>query len=333
MAKLFFAIRCQAKFVASVALFAVLLAFFVIALGAYTRHADAGLGCPDWPGCYGHLVVNASISYKGWVEMLHRYFVGILSVFLLMIIFLLVGCRAIRSPRNVLLAVILLGLLAYQILLGQLTVTLKLMPVIVSQHLFGGFFIFATLWLVYLTNTPDKYILENPLPHRKKLIFLSVGALLILFMQIGLGAWTSTNYASLSCPDFPFCMNGKTMHWHFAAAFDWVPAGVNFEGGMLSEPAKQTIQMLHRLGALMVSGWLLLLVISGFFWLTAFPQYLKLFYIILGLLVIQVFLGIANVVFQLPVWSAVSHTLMAVLLLISLETVIFRLWTAGRRSK
>lgn len=309
------------KLVSVLAVVATLFSLGVIGLGALTRLLDAGLGCPDWPGCYGHLIPNQNadshiVMYKAWAEMIHRYFVAGLSLFILSIITLIFW----RPKKNILLACCLLALLIYQILLGQWTVTLKLLPIIVTQHLIGGFLILATLWLIYLNNNNDK-------PWQfSSLLMGALLAVLLLSIQIFLGAWTSTNYASLSCPDFPFCMTQHTFSLQIHDAFNLLsPLGVNYEGGVLPESVRQTIHMVHRMGALIVSCYLILFVIIGMKQIRQSIVLLQQMYLILGLLVFQITLGIANVFFQLPVLSSVMHTLTAALLLLALLSFIFKL--------
>jgi cytochrome c oxidase assembly protein subunit 15 len=313
-------------------------ALAVIALGAFTRLMDAGLGCPDWPGCYGHLVVPLSkelqqavniqypatplIAYKAWAEMVHRYFVGGLSLLILTIIAIILTQKKVRHQGNILLSIVLVGLLAYQIMLGQWTVTLKLLPVIVSQHLLGGFLILTTLWIVYLNNSNQIHKMQST----RMMSFLSILGLVLLLLQISLGAWTSTNYASLSCPDFPFCINDQTLSFHFKEAFNlFSPIGVNYEGGVLPEVIRQTIQMTHRFGALILSVYLFIFLLIAQFKLKQSPAVLKLFYLMLGLLIIQLCLGMANVIFKLPLATAISHTVAAALLLLTLVTITFKL--------
>jgi cytochrome c oxidase assembly protein subunit 15 len=247
------------RFLSTLALCGSFFALSVIALGAFTRLIDAGLGCPDWPGCYGHFIVPLTdmarqhvnlhypatplVVYKAWAEMIHRYFVGGLSIFILVITFSILCKKEYRIRSNVVLASGLLLLLVYQIILGQLTVTLKLLPIIVSQHLLGGFFILSLLWLIYLNNRNTPRKIDN----NKFTIILAMALLgfILLLLQIALGAWTSTNYASLSCPDFPFCMNDHPiMSMHFRAAFTFFSSTtINYEGGVLPESVRQTIQI------------------------------------------------------------------------------------------
>ena len=149
------------KWVALISLFASFFALCVIGLGAFTRLVDAGLGCPDWPGCYGHLIVSTDTAlntFKAWAEMIHRYFAGSLSILTLGVMILIVGY--VRTRANITFAIMLLLLIVYQILLGQWTVTFKLLPIVVTQHLIGGYLILSTLWLIYLNNrvTPTIHV-------------------------------------------------------------------------------------------------------------------------------------------------------------------------------
>lgn len=319
-------------FLCRLALFASFFALGVIAIGAFTRLIDAGLGCPDWPGCYGHMVAPAS-NAKAWAEMVHRYFVGALSLFIMLIIATIFTQRNYRTRGNCMLAIALALLLVYQILLGQWTVTLKLLPVIVSQHLLGGFFILSVLWLLYLNNNTALYDRLRP----QAIGNLLSGAILLLFLvlvQIALGAWTSTNYASLSCADFPMCMSDQSMVWHFSAAFNLsAPVGVNYDGGVLPESIRQTIQMTHRLGALIVTLYLFGFGMYAASRLKKSHELMKTLYFMFGLLGLQLCIGITNVILKLPLHTAVSHNLVAVLLLLTVITFIFKLTMTARKAR
>ena len=293
------------------------LALVVIALGAYTRLTDSGLGCPDWPGCYGHLSVPAAsanipvIAQKAWAEMIHRYFAGTLA--LLIFIVVILGFRYARAPFSALFL-----LLLYQPILGMWTVTWKLAPFIVAQHLLGGMAIAALLFLSYLIV---KY---NVVPRDRfnsspKIVFFIVLGIVLLYLQIALGAWTSTNYAAISCSDFPFC---QLLPWHydFHHAFTVIrPIGPNYDGGLLSDAAKKTIQMTHRFGALVISVyWFSLSAV-----LIVKNNNHKLVFIVMALLLLQICLGITNVVLERPLIIAVLHNLTAVLLLLSTIRLAF----------
>jgi cytochrome c oxidase assembly protein subunit 15 len=331
------------RFISITALSASFFALCVIGLGAFTRLIDAGLGCPDWPGCYGHLTApltdqetqgypNSHFDmYKAWAEMIHRYFAGALSVLILMIIVMIIvnSVKTVKNNKfNFVLAISLLVVVIYQILLGQLTVTLKLLPIIVTQHLLGGYFILSLLWIAYLNNKTN-HLSANQMPMSgltKYFIFAIIAMLLLLF-QIALGAWTSTNYASLSCPDFPFCVNADPfMTMQFKQAFTiFSPIGVNYDGGILPEAIRQTIQMSHRFGALMVTGYMLIFTAFAISKFKYSAYLMKSIYLIWGVLIIQLCIGMTNVIFKLPLVTAISHTLMAVLLLLAVLTLIYKL--------
>ena len=299
----------------------------VIALGAFTRLMDAGLGCPDWPGCYGHILapLTDKIAYKAWTEMIHRYFVGALSLLIMIIVVTIFSKCTLRNRSNIMLALFLILLLSYQIMLGQWTVTLKLLPVIVSQHLLGGYLILSTLWLIYLNNSSTHSVKNTKTSH---ILPWALSGFILLVMQILLGAWTSTNYASLSCADFPFCSNDQPMAWHLKEAFNlFSPIGINYEGGVLPNAIRQTIQMVHRFGALILTSYLVLFSAVASLQLKHRPDLLKFLYIILGLLCVQICIGISNVIFQLPWITAISHTLIAALLLMTFVTFIFKLFS------
>lgn len=329
-------------FLSRLAFAASFFALGVIALGAFTRLIDAGLGCPDWPGCYGNFTVPLSalaeriaklqypgtqlVAYKAWAEMMHRYFVAGLSLLITFIVIIILSKKAFRTVVNISLVIGLIALLAYQIMLGQWTVTLKLLPVIVSQHLLGGFFILSLLWLVYLNNSYVNSGRALTRLTKNFLLPLAVIALVLVLLQIALGAWTSTNYASLSCPDFPFCTKGHALVMQFKDAFNiFAPVGVNYEGGVLPEAVRQTIQMSHRYGALIVTVYLLAYMMISMPKLIRFPELMKSVYVMMGLLCVQLCIGVSNVMFKLPLATALSHTVIAALLLLSVLTLIFKL--------
>lgn len=323
------------KLLSWLAFIACLVAICVIGLGAFTRLIDAGLGCPDWPGCYGHLTApQASLvidthyqTYKAWSEMIHRYFAGTLSTLILVIVIL-----SFIRRSNMKAAVILIALVVYQIILGMLTVTLKLLPIIVTQHLLGGFLILSTLWIIALNNNIKLQNKLSPTMVFSGIFFAALIALGILFGQIFLGAWTSTNYASLSCTDFPFCLSNQNLHWSFMQAFNLIsPVGVNYEGGTLPETVRQTIQMTHRVGALIFTLYILFFAVLLKIKNIHNFEITKSLFIILGLLAVQLCLGISNILFKLPTVVAVSHTIVASLLLLAVVSLTYK--TAYWRKK
>jgi cytochrome c oxidase assembly protein subunit 15 len=309
-----------------------LFTLVVMSLGAFARLVDAGLGCPDWPGCYGHIIVpntatsvnkiaatfpsSPFVAQKAWAEMVHRYFAGSLGLFMLGVTFM--GIKTARMQGRQKLIPFYLGLialLAYQITLGKLTVTWKLLPLIVTQHLLGGMLILSSLWFAYLINRTHVQSTHVPWGVRVLALF----GLVLLFTQIALGAWTSTNYAAFSCPDFPFCSVAHPLnHWSWAAAFDLThPVGINYQGGVLDDSVRATIQMVHRVGALVVVCFFLTFAIVLNV-RSDTPSHLKApsLWVLLAL-AWQIMLGISNVIYRLPLPVAILHNVSAGLLLMS----------------
>jgi len=220
-------------------------------LGAWVRLTNAGLGCPDWPGCYGHVYPNTGLSdagsslefAKALHEMIHRYFASSLGIVILV---LAVWALRFRRDRDqpVLPVVLLLVVVCLQGALGALTVTLLLRPLIVTAHLLGGL---TTLGLLcWLALPPGGRLSERDLALRG---FACVG-LGVLILQIALGGWTSTNYAAVACPDLPTCQRAWWPAMDFRDAFVlWRGLDIDYEGGVLANPARTAIHVTHRLGA------------------------------------------------------------------------------------
>ena len=309
------------------ALFATLLALCVVVLGAYVRLSDAGLGCPDWPGCYGYMTVPQSTAavehaqsvypdkplqaHKAQKEMLHRYLAGTLGILILGLF--LLGWRA----RNVIrvspgLPTMLLVLVIFQAMLGMWTVTLLLKPAVVTAHLLGGM---ATLGLLVWITHRHWGVASGRFIESDSLRFWIRGALVIVFMQIFLGGWTSSNYAALACTDFPTCHGAWLPDMDFANAYHWIrELGQGTDGKDLTLAALTAIQWTHRLGAfvtLIYLGWLCWYVLKR-------PKVKTVGVIILLLLLIQISIGVANLVLHLPLVLAVAHNLGAALLLITI---------------
>ncbi len=313
--------------------FACVLAFVVITVGAYTRLSDAGLGCPDWPGCYGQLVVPgdsdriqaANEAYpdrpleqdKAWIEMAHRYIAGTLG---LVILFMCaIAWLKNHSQGTRLLASGLLALVIFQALLGMWTVTLLLKPAIVMAHLLGGMSILALLYWISLRQYSLTTISTNR--WEPSLLPWAITGIFILALQISLGGWTSTNYAALACPDFPACQGKIWPNMDFKEGFTlWRGLGVDYEYGVLDGAARTAIHMTHRIGAVitvLVVAFVALRAISlntGLVRATGIAMLL--------ILIAQVSLGIANVVMSLPLYIAVAHNGVAALLLLSLVTLL-----------
>ncbi|PKO45875.1 MAG: heme A synthase [Betaproteobacteria bacterium HGW-Betaproteobacteria-22] len=308
-------------------LLATVLALCVVVLGAYVRLSDAGLGCPDWPGCYGTLTVPQSElaiqkaqtlhpdspidSSKAWKEMAHRYLAGALGL-LVLALFISAWRNKSHLKVNSALPTALLVIIIAQALLGMWTVTMLLKPAIVSAHLIGGMATLAILtWI-----THRHWQTNGNAPNIKpKIKLMARGAMIILFIQILLGGWTSTNYAALACTDFPTCHGAWFPEMDFKDAFHVVRAlGESINGGNLTLPALTAIQWTHRLGALFTFIYISLLIVIIIF---KAPALRSLAAILSLLLVLQISIGIANLLLQLPLALAVSHNLGAALLVIS----------------
>lgn len=324
------------------ALLATPFALVVIVLGAFVRLSDAGLGCPDWPGCYGRIDVPQSAEQietanaafpdrpvdvaKAWIEMIHRYAAATLGLLILGIGAL--AWRRRREPGALLSpSLALVALVLFQGLLGMWTVTWQLKPVVVMAHLLGGFGTLALLWWLILRRSPvasgwtDGK--DNSL-YRWTLVGLAV-----VVVQIALGGWTSANYAALACPDFPACQRQWWPEMDFAEAFVmWRGLGTNYEYGVLDYAARTAIHMTHRLGALVVLlyiGWLS--VRSACF---ASARNVRIAGAAVGALtLVQIGLGIANVWFYLPMSSALAHNACAAVLVLALVTMAHGLRPAG----
>ena len=317
---------------------ACILALVVVVLGAYVRLSDAGLGCPDWPGCYGHLlgvpestqeIEQANTEFperlveadKAWKEVIHRYFAGVLGLLILFLAILAVKNRNI-SNQQVILPILLVGFVIFQALLGMWTVTLLLKPVIVMLHLLGGFTILALLWWLVLKSGSFADNAVSVISHRyHPLIILG---LLLLVVQIILGGWTSSNYAALACPDFPTCQGQWWPETDFKEGFVfWRGIGTNYEFGVLENPARTAIHLSHRIAALIVAiYWIFVLVhiLRNRETTVVLHSAGSVTFLIL---LIQLLLGVSNIVFHLPISVAVMHNGGAALLLLSVVSLIY----------
>jgi cytochrome c oxidase assembly protein subunit 15 len=320
-----------------IALISVLLALVVVVLGAYVRLSHAGLGCPDWPGCYGHLVGvpdseteidNANQAYpqravesdKAWKEVIHRYFAGVLG--LLILVLAIMGIKNRSDPKQaVWLPVLLVCLVIFQALLGMWTVTLLLKPAIVMLHLLGGLTIVALLWLLVLRSGKQSSPAQA---NNKKLTPILYFGLVILIGQIALGGWTSTNYAALACPDFPTCQGEWWPETDFNEGFVfWRGLGQNYEFGVLDSPARTAIHLSHRMFAIVVAVFWLFVLLRIIRSTNLSEKLRQIAPITLLLLLAQIVLGVSNVVMKLPISVAVMHNGGAALLLLSVVTLIY----------
>ncbi len=330
------------------ALLSTLFAFLVIMLGAFTRLADAGLGCPDWPGCYGHLlwpdtvaeVSAAEASFpdapvehdKTWPEMLHRYLASTLG---LLAIVLLIGAWRHRSEQQPLkLPLLLLGIVILQGMFGMWTVTLKLWPQVVTAHLLGGFTTAALFCLLTLRLRNAGWRVDaataGTLRRFKPLLLLCIA---VVFMQITLGGWTTSNYADVACPDFPTCQNAWLPPMDFTSGFNILQnIGPNYLGGTLDNAARVAIHFSHRIGAI-VTLLVLCAVLLSMLLSSRFAPARRLAVFVLTVLTLQIALGIGNVVLHFPIAIAVAHNAVGALLLLSLVALAYHLFTLEESSE
>jgi cytochrome c oxidase assembly protein subunit 15 len=292
----------------------------VVVVGAYVRLSDAGLGCPDWPLCYGapvpREIADEDALAKAWKEMGHRYLAGALGV---MILALCVW--SLKTRRSPALASALLALVLFQAALGAWTVTMLLKPAIVTAHLLGGMAILALLtWLVLASFSP-------PLAQAQLRLPAGIG-LGLLAIQIALGGWVSSNYAALACPDFPLCLGEVVPPMDFGNAFQVLrELGRTAQGELLSREALTAIHWSHRVFALLVLaavGWAAYRTLRLSKGLAA---------LVAGLLALQFALGIANVVVSRPLALAAAHNALAALLVIALVVLNFFAFRGSRPSR
>lgn len=317
---------------------AAVVAFCVVVLGAWVRLSHAGLGCPDWPGCYGQLtwpvaaeeIAEANEAFPerpvdisvAWREMIHRYLAG--ALVLLVVGINILAWRPSSSFRTDQqsfkgLAAVLLILILFQAALGMWTVTLKLKPIIVLAHLIGGFTTLGLLsWLAYRSGRQVAGVTGWAFRKQKGWV---VTALFVLAVQIALGGWTSANYSALACPDFPTCQGQAWPETDFSEAFVlWREIGVNYEGGVLDLPARTAIHMTHRIGAVVAYLVLLILAFRLIVSQVSRPSGL----LLLVFATSQVGMGVANIVLGLPLFNAVAHNGMAAILMALLLWLLYR---------
>ena len=309
--------------------FGVLFALLVVSVGAYTRLADAGLGCPDWPGCYGFLTVpdqvedvelaetrypGAPVEFvKAWWEMGHRYIAGALLVLVFSMLVMAYRGRE-REDTPLALASVLMVIILCQAAFGAWTVTLKLWPQVVTAHLLGGFTTLSLIWLLFLRQGGFSQIVAAlPAP-----TLLARVAFAVVVLQIMLGGWVSSNYAALACYDFPSCDGTYAPPMDLQQGFNiFQSVGPNYLGGIMTSEARTAIHWVHRIGAVIV-----LLVVGGLVWQMV-RQVAVVGYLLLAALLTQITLGILNVVWVLPLLNATAHNTVGALLLLVLVTINF----------
>jgi heme a synthase len=322
------------------ALAAMLLAFCVVVFGAYVRLTHAGLGCPDWPGCYGHVTPSAAEQAgagtsaaplhvgKAWREMIHRYGASILGLLIVAIAVLATLWRR-QIKLSLTLPWVLVALVVFQGLLGMWTVTLLLKPLVVTLHLVFGLTTLSLLWWLWrslqqrsagswsgaATMGVASAATRRAAPETLRRAALV--AAIVLGFQIILGGWTSTNYAAVACPDFPKCQNEWWPEADFKDAFVlWRGLGINYEGGVLDHPARVAIHFTHRLGAIVATGALLFAAVLTL--RTRREQRCRwAASAVLAALVLQLMIGILMVKSGFPLSIATAHNAGAALLLLA----------------
>lgn len=321
---------------------ATVLAFGVVALGAYVRLSDAGLGCPDWPGCYGKLSPahaheeisqahaespHGPVSHaKAWKEMLHRYLASSLGL-LIVIIGVMAWRQREKLQQGLGLPFFLIGFVILQGLFGMWTVTLKLTPIIVTLHLLGGMLTLSLLTWLWLRQSRDVAAVRAV--DAERLLGYANFSLLVVFVQIALGGWVSSNYAALACADFPTCKGAWLPPIDLQHAFQLArDLGMTAQGALLPLEALTAIHWVHRVGALVT----LLVVGVLALRLMRIPALARAGAFIALVLTAQLSLGIANVLLSLPLPVAVAHNAVAALLLLSLLMLNFRLRKALSRA-
>jgi heme a synthase len=312
---------------------AIVLALSTIALGAYTRLTEAGLGCPDWPGCYGFAAVPKQpaqvaqaleafpsaelVPHKAHNEMNHRYLAGLLGLSVAVIFLLsqwLKRCRVLST--------VILLLVMFQAALGMWTVTLNLLPLVVMGHLLGGFSLLSLLVVLRVQSAQPAVMAAEP-KLAGMYVFACV-ALAILVMQIALGGWTSANYAAVACHALPFCEAGWQQHFSLSSAFSLPLGQSSYQFGVLPPDARLSIHVLHRIGAFIT------LAVLGSFaylaWRSAETTLMRrLALAIAGLLALQFCLGIINIVAYLPLVNAVAHNFVAANLCMLMVVFVYQL--------
>ncbi len=324
----------------------VLLCLTVIILGAWVRLTDAGLGCPDWPGCYGHVTPAGAEkndgkiesfspgwdydSGKAWREMIHRYAATALGLLIVLITAIAIAYRR-EKPMSVVYAVVLLATVVFQGTLGAFTVWWLVKPLVVVLHLAGGLTTLSLLFWLWLSMRRTTRVVQ-PVPGATRIAALdrartaAIAATVVVGLQTLLGGWTSTNYAAVACPDLPTCQGQwwpEGMDYKDAFVL-WRGLDINYTGGVLEHPARVAIHFTHRLGAIIATlavlfaAWLAIrrapttLVRNAGFWAV-------------GALALQLWIAFAMILKAFPLWLATAHNAGAALLLLAMLVLNRRL--------
>ena len=324
----------------------VLLCLTVIILGAWVRLTDAGLGCPDWPGCYGHVTPAGAEkndgkiesfspgwdydSGKAWREMIHRYAATALGLCIVLITAIAIAYRRER-PVSVVYAVVLLATVVFQGTLGAFTVWWLVKPLVVVLHLAGGLTTLSLLFWLWLSMRRTTRVVQ-PVPGATRIAALdrartaAIVATVVVGLQTLLGGWTSTNYAAVACPDLPTCQG---QWWpegmDFKDAFVlWRGLDINYTGGVLEHPARVAIHFSHRLGAIIAT-----LAVLFAAWLAIRHALTTLTrnagYWAVGALSLQLLIAFSMILKAFPLWLATAHNAGAALLLLAMLVLNRRL--------
>jgi cytochrome c oxidase assembly protein subunit 15 len=318
------------------------LTFDLIVFGAFTRLTDSGLGCPDWPGCFGHAnplqatdhiaAAEAAMPHgpvtvvKAWIEMIHRYLAMAVGV-LIIAITISAWRKWLQSGRGAMkyspaLPTVLFGLVCVQGAFGAWTVTMKLMPVIVTIHLLLGLLLLGLL--TWLAASQHEIRTDAAALHLRKLAALALG---MLAMQIALGGWVSTNYAPLACMDFPLCHGQVVPDMDFRNGFSlWRELGKTASGEYLPFSALVAIHWAHRVFAFVVVGAIAWLGSAA----SRYPGLRRVAHLLLGVLALQFLSGMSTVFLKWPLLLAVAHNGGAALLVALMVMLNYRLATAGK---
>jgi cytochrome c oxidase assembly protein subunit 15 len=313
-----------------IAFLGVFLAFGVVSLGAWTRLVDAGLGCPDWPGCYGFAIfpmteteiAQANELYperkfeieKAIPEVVHRYFAGFLGLLIIGIFIMSLYLKPYNSLVTKLTGALVVLVLC-QSTFGYLTVSLKLWPQVVTMHLLGGFATTTLLFLTYMKLKDLDTGSSEPYGVSKKTFKLLNFAFPVLVAQIILGVWLSSNYAAFACPDFPLCQGQILPDSDFRMGFNFMQSiGPDYLGGKLDHQSRTAIHLVHRLGAILVTFYFVALIASFY------SEKLKKYSGVLSFfLLLQLLLGVSNIIYRLPLYVAIAHNLGALFLLLAIS--------------
>lgn len=299
------------------------LTFDLVLFGAFTRLTDSGLGCPDWPGCYGnaspfgatHEIAMAEAAMptgpvtlsKAWIEMIHRYLasmVGVLIIALLVLAWREHRKQPLHGARHPGWAAFTLFWVLVQGAFGALTVTMKLFPAIVTLHLLGGLFLLVLLCVQAVGHQHAVQGME-PAPISRGLRTALWACFGLLFVQVALGGWVSTNYAVLACSTFPDCNGSWWPEMDFAQGFEiWRPLGLLSDGSHISFAALTAMHYVHRLAAYAV----VVAIVAVALTMRQQPALKSQGQWLLGLIALQFLTGLSNVVLDWPLVAAVLHT-------------------------